>query len=126
MQDVSVLRRKLLSLVLLITGLAFIGLYGVMMIFPASWTWEPRQYEYEQMIVGVYAVLGVFLLMAARNPERHLSLIWFAAVSSIVHGVIMLVQALVDPAETPNLYGDIPVLILIGIILALLAPKRFA
>ncbi|MFP4002758.1 MAG: DUF6632 domain-containing protein [Alphaproteobacteria bacterium] len=124
MPDPAVRRRKLLSFVLLITGIAFIGVYGLMTVFPESWAWEPRQYEYEQMIAGVYAVLGIFLLLAARAPERHLSLIWFTAASSLVHGLIMLVQALVDPAETPNLYGDIPALILVGILLAVLAPKR--
>ncbi|MFW6027417.1 MAG: DUF6632 domain-containing protein [bacterium] len=126
MPDPAVLRRKLLSLVLVLAGIAFIAVYGLMSVFPESWGWEPRQYEYEQMIAGVYAVLGVFLLIAARRPEKHLSLIWFAAVSSLVHGFIMLVQALVDPVETPNLYGDIPALILVGLILAALAPKRLA
>ncbi len=119
-------RHPLLSFVLVITGIAYIALYGVMVIFPEPWTWEPRQSEYEQMIIGVYAVLGVFLLMAARAPEKHLSLIWFTAVSSLVHGLIMLAQALVDPVERPNLYGDIPALILIGILLAVLTPKRLA
>lgn len=119
-------RHTLLSVVLVLTGIAFIGLYGVTLLFPEAWMWEPRQYEYEQMIIGIYAVLGIFLLLAARAPERHLSLIWFAAASSLVHGFIMLVQALVDPAERANLYGDIPALILISIVLAVLTPKRLA
>lgn len=116
----------LLSAVLVLTGIAFIGLYGMTVLFPGSWMWEPRQYEYEQMIIGIYAVLGIFLLLAARAPEKHLSLIWFAAVSSVVHGLVMLVQALMDPAERANLYGDVPFLILIGIVLAVLTPKRLA
>ena len=45
------------------------------------------------MIVGVYATLGVFLLLAARNPQAHRSLIWFTVWSSVVHGGIMAVQS---------------------------------
>ena len=48
--------------------------------------------EYEQMILGVYATLGVFLLIASRNPLRHRSLIWFTVWSSVVHAGIMTVQ----------------------------------
>jgi hypothetical protein len=49
------------------------------------------------MIVGIYATLGVFLFLAAKNPLEHLSLIWFTVWSSVVHGGIMGVQALVSP-----------------------------
>ena len=40
------------------------------------------------MIIGVYATLGVFLLIASRNPYAHKSLIWFTVWSSVVHGAI--------------------------------------
>jgi uncharacterized membrane protein len=113
-----------LSIVLLVTGLAFLVLYPAMMLMPGLWTWEPRQHEYEQMIVGVYFVLGIFTVVAARAPTRHLSLIWFVAVSNVVHGAIMLVQALVDPADRVNLMGDVPALIASGLAIAWLAPKR--
>ena len=113
-----------LSIVLLLTGAAFLLLYPVMTLLPAAWGWEPRQYEYEQMIQGVYFVLGIFAIIAAMAPLKHLSLIWFIAVSNIVHGGIMLAQALVDPAETANLYGDIPALLVTGFLIAWLAPKR--
>lgn len=119
-------RLNWLSLVLALTGIAFLLLYPVTMLLPASWMWEPRQAEYEQMIVGIYFVLGVFTLIAARRPEAHLGIVWFVAASNIVHGGIMLVQALSDPAEYPNLYGDIPALLLSGILIALLAPKRLS
>jgi len=75
------------------------------------------------MIVGVYATLGVFLLWASRRPEAHLSLIWFTVVSSIVHGGIMAVQAVVDPSEHGHLVGDVPALLLVGIVLGLLTPR---
>jgi hypothetical protein len=65
------------------------------------------------MIVGVYATLGVFLLVAARDPQAHRSLIWFTVWSSIVHGAIMAVQAM--PAEHRwHLMGDVPALFLVA------------
>lgn len=112
-----------LSTVLLVTGIAFILVYPLMNLLPRSWGWEPHQYEYEQMIQGIYFVLGIFAIIAARDPLRHLSLIWFIAISNIVHGGIMFVQALVDPTEYANLYGDIPALIVTGALIAWLAPK---
>jgi hypothetical protein len=110
-----------LRVVLVVVGLVFIvGLYPLTVLWPAGFMWEPRQSEYEQMILGVYAVLGVFLLMAARAPRQHRSLIWFTAWSSFIHGLIMLLQALRDPVERANLLGDVPALILIGVVLAAL------
>ena len=117
-----------LSLALRVLGL--IAIFGVFLmmevIFPSGWTWEPRQSEYEQMIMGIYAVLGVFLLLAARNPLEHRSLIQFTAWSSAVHGGIMLVQALVDENERWNLVGDVPALFLIAIVLGVLLPRKNA
>lgn len=117
-------RLKYLSFALVVFGLIFLfGVFALMTVWPAGWGWEPRQSEYEQMIVGVYAVLGIFLLRASRNPLRHLSLIWFTAWSSLAHGAIMLVQALRDPAEQANLIGDIPALFLVAIVLMVLTPR---
>ena len=75
------------------------------------------------MLVGVYATLGVFLLIASRNPYAHKSLIWFTVWSSVVHAVIMGVQAFVDTAERGHLVGDVPALVLVAIILAVLMPR---
>lgn len=75
------------------------------------------------MILGVYATLGVFLLLAARNPLNNLSLIWFTVWSSLVHGGIMAVQAMRMPSEHGHLYGDAPALIIVAILLAVLTPR---
>jgi hypothetical protein len=112
---------KPLRIALLIVGLIFlVGLLPLTMIWPAGFMWEPRQSEYEQMIIGVYAVLGLFLIIASRDPALHRSLIWFTVWSSLIHGLIMLAQALRDPLERPNLMGDVPALILIAVVLAAL------
>lgn len=118
-------RLKYLSVALRVFGaISIVGGFLMMEVFNASsWTWEPRQSEYEQMIMGVYVVLGVFLWLAAGDPLRHRSLIQFTAWSSLVHGGIMLVQALVDDGERANLVGDIPASFLIAIVLWWLLPR---
>lgn len=114
-----------LRIALILVGLIFIfGVFPLMMmLWPSGWRWSPNQPQYEQMILGVYATLGVFLLIASRNPLRHLSLIWFTVVSSFVHAGIMTAQALSMPSEHGHLYGDVPALFLVGILLALLTPR---
>jgi len=106
-RDTGALRIALIA----IGAIFVVGVFLLMRLWPDGFAWEPRQSEYEQMILGIYVVLGIFLLLAARNPLEHLSLIWFTAWSSLVHGLIMLVQALVDPVERANLLGDVPALI---------------
>ena len=56
------------------SGSPFSSLYPLLRVWPSGWTWQPSQHEYEQMIVGIYATLGVFLLWASRAPRAHLSL----------------------------------------------------
>jgi hypothetical protein len=119
-------RLKYLSVALRIIGVVFIlGVYPMMMwIWPSAWAWEPRQLEYELMIIGVYAVLGVFLIRAARNPMEHLSLIWFTIWSSIVHGGIMFGEAIADANERINMLGDVSALFLAAIVLSVLTPRK--
>lgn len=120
-------RLRYLRIALVVVGLIFVfGIYPLTLVWPEGWMWEPRQYEYEQMIIGLYAVLGIFLLIASRDPMAHRSLIWFTVVSSVVHAAIMAAQATVDPAEHANFAGDIPALLLVAVILAALMPKRRA
>ena len=117
---------RYLQVALYVFGSIFIaGIYLMMMwVWPSGWGWTPRQPEYEQMIMGVYATLGVFLILAAKNPLEHSSLIWFTIWSSIVHGGIMLVQAVVDETERANLLGDIPALFLVAGVLWYLMPRK--
>ena len=113
-----------LSTFLLVFGLVFIfGVWPLMMFWPSGWQWQPNQPEYEQMIIGVYATLGVFLVLASRDPVRHRSLILFTAWSSLAHSGTMAVQAIQDAAERGHLIGDVPVLAIVGIVLIVLAPK---
>ena len=81
---------------------------------------------YLQMILGIYATLGVFLLIASRDPLANRSLIWFTVWSSIVHGGIMAAQSIVFPEHHGHLLGDVPALLIVAVVLALLTPRRTA
>lgn len=114
---------RFLKIALMVFGAIFVvGIYIMMQVWPSGWGWTPRQPEYEQMIIGVYATLGVFLIRAAKDPMANLSLIWFTIWSSLVHGGIMLVQAVLDETERANLIGDVPALFLVALVLWYLVP----
>ena len=117
---------KYLKIALNVFGAIFIvGVPAMMMwIWPSGWGWTPPQPEYEQMIMGIYVTLGVFLVRAAKDPMANASLIWFTIWSSIVHAGIMLVQAIVDETDRANLIGDIPALFLVAFVLWYLMPKK--
>ncbi len=117
---------KMLRVALVIFGLVFIfAVYPLTFLWPSGWAWHHAgQNVYLQMIVGVYATLGVFLLLAAKDPVQHLSLIWFTVWSSIVHGGIMAVQSFYYPEHFAHLYGDVPALFIVAIVLAVLTPRR--
>lgn len=121
-------RLRCLRVVLVLAGLIFIfAVYPLMMAWwPSGWRWQPNQPEYEQMILGIYATLGVFLLIASRDPLQHRSLIWFTVWSSAVHAGIMTVQAISAPAEHGHLLGDIPALAIVAVALAVLTPRGAA
>ena len=98
-------RESLLRAMLVLIGVVLLCVYPLMAVWPWGWVWLPRQYEYDQMMVGVYGTLGVFMLWASRRPEDHRSLLWFTFWSSLVRSAFMGVQALFDPAGRGHLGG---------------------
>lgn len=124
-------RTKYLRVALVAVGVAFIaGIYTLIVVWPSGWSWHAGQSHslphYLQMILGVYATLGIFLLVASRNPLENLSLIWFTIWSSVVHAGIMAAQALANPEHVAHLWGDVPVLLVIAAVLAALTPRGAA
>lgn len=110
--------------VLIVLGLIFIlGLYPLTQVWPTGWAWTPAQPEYLQMILVIYATLGVFLLRAAKAPLRNLSLIWFTVWSSVAHALVMAAQAVRDPTERGHLPGDVLVLLVVAVVLGLLTAR---
>lgn len=119
-------RIKYLRIALWVFGLIFIfGVWPLTQVWPSGWSWhtEGRSY-YLEMIMGVYATLGVFLILAARDPLKHGSLIWFAVWSSAVHGGIMAVQSFDGSHNMGHLYGDVLALFAVAVTLALLMPRE--
>jgi len=120
-------RVKYLRIALLVVGLIFIfGIYPLTKLWPSGWSWNAGQSEYLQMILGIYATLGVFLVIASRNPLAHRSLIWFTVWSSVVHGGIMAAQSLANTQYMGHLWGDVLALFVVAVVLALFTPRGAA
>jgi hypothetical protein len=114
--------QRLLQIALALFGAIFLFVYPLASVWPSGWAWHagaPYESQYFMMIVGVYATLGVFLLIASRDPQAHRSLIWFTVWSSVVHGAIMAVQSM-PAAHQGHLLGDVPALFLVAIVLGAL------
>jgi hypothetical protein len=111
-------KKTLLKLALRVFGVIFLFVYPLGFIWPSGWVWCGGMGAYYlQMIAGIYAVLGVFLIIAAKNPEAHRSLISFTVWSSIVHATIMGAQAAGDKNEGGHFMGDVPALVLVAAVL---------
>jgi len=123
---VDLARIKYLKVALRLIGVACIGgIYLLTIVWPSGWAWHAGHGtpHYLQMILGIYATLGVFLLIASRDPLAHLSLIWFTVWSSVVHAAIMMVQSLTNPEHIGHLWGDVAALYLFAAVLAYLTPR---
>lgn len=121
-------RMKYLKIALVVVGVAFVfAVYPLTIVWPSGWAWhaDGRSY-YLEMILAVYATLGVFLIIAARNPAAHLSLIWFTVWSSIVHASVMAVQSFDGEHNMGHLWGDVLVLYLVAALLGWLTPRARA
>jgi hypothetical protein len=116
-------RERYLKLALVVFGVVFWLIYPLGLVWPSGWVWHAGEGTYYlQMICGIYAVLGIFLIAAARNPAENRSLISFTIWSSIVHAAIMALQALSDGGEHGHLVGDVPALLLVAGVLWFLSP----
>lgn len=78
----------------------------------------------DTMQMAIYFVLGIFLLLAVRNPSAHRSLIAFAAWSSFAHAVVMSTLGFEIPAQRSGFLGGSAILVVIGILLIALAPPK--
>jgi hypothetical protein len=116
----------LLSAALIVFGVAFCGLYPMLLIWPSGWAWHagsPASNDYFMMIAGVYAVLGIFMIRAAKDPAANASLIWFVVWSSLVHALVMGWEAFRTPMMLGHLIGDVPALLIASIVIGLLTRR---
>ncbi len=120
-------KEKYLKIALIVFGAIFCLVYPIGLVWPSGWVWHGGGGQYYlQMIAGVYATLGIFLIMASRNPAANRSLISFTVWSSLVHALIMGVQASTDQHEMGHLVGDVPALLLVAAVLWFLSPSEDA
>jgi hypothetical protein len=111
-----VIRERALKVVLVFVGLLFsAGVY--LLVRP------PFKDETFRMMLSLYVTLGIFLLIASRNPSAHRSLIAFAAWSSFAHAGVMVVQVFYDLIPRGELMGS-AALVIIGAVLLALAPAK--
>jgi hypothetical protein len=109
-------RERALKIVLVLVGLLFLaGVYPL---------WRLQLDPSEPMLGGVYAALGVFLLLALRNLSANRSLIAFTAWSSLVHAAIMAVQAFHNMIPRADLLHAVFPLAIVGVALIALAPAK--
>lgn len=114
-------RRMMLRFVLGAAGVFFIiGLYPASRLWPEGFGWSPPHPAFERMITAIYGSLGLFLLLAARRPERYVAIIDFTIVSSFAHGLVMMADAIHHPANRLHLLTDIPALFLLAVVLGAL------
>ncbi len=113
-------RERALKVVLVLVGLLFsAGIYPITMIL-----WQRDQSGYtDAMMMSLYVTLGVLLLIAARNPADHRSLIAFAAWSSFAHATVMAIMAFRDTSQRGLLVG-VAILVVIGVPLIVLTPPK--
>jgi len=110
------IRERALKVVLVVIGLIFCaGVYPLTLFI--------RQEPALAMMLSLYITLGVFLLLAARNPSANRSLIAFTAWSSFAHAAVMGYQAFRNMVARGELIG-VAALIIIGVVLIALAPTR--
>ena len=80
----------------------------------------------DTMMMGIYCTLGIFLLLAVRNPLAHRSLIAFTAWSSFAHALVMSTLGFEIPAQRSGFLGGSAMLVVIGVLLIVLAPAKQA
>src|SRR5580693_4785237 len=116
MRGSAMRRERVLKVVLVLVGLLFTALIYPLVLFVKQ---EPAL----AMMMSLYVTLGIFLLLASRNPSANRSLIAFTAWSSFVHAILMAGQAFAGLIARGELIGS-AVLVVIGIALIVLAPAK--
>ena len=114
-------RQRALKVVLVVVGLLFVA--AVLPV--AGRILHPEQSDTgDTMMMSLYATLGIFLLLAARNPSAHRTLIAFTAWSSFAHAVVMSLLGLEIASQRGGFLMGSAILIFIGAVLLALAPAK--
>ena len=110
------IRERSLKILLVLVGLLFIaGIYPLLTMQASPG---------EQMLASVYITLGVFLVLSARNPSAHRSLIAFTAWSNLAHAAVMAMQAYFNLIPRADLLRGVLPLVVISVAIMVLAPAK--
>src|SRR5262245_30533277 len=118
------IRERALKVVLVLVGLFFLA--GLYFLTISLWhaKWHTEQSETEPMFMSIYITLGIFVLLAVRNPSANRNLIAFTAWSSLAHAAVMAVMAFQIPSERGGLLSAVTLFGIIGVALIALAPAK--
>jgi len=115
-------RERALKVVLVLVGLFFVAaIYPVVM---ALWHPSASDDTGDTMMMSLYFTLGVFFLVAAREPSAHRSVIAFTAWSSFAHAVVMAILGFHMPDERSGFLIGSAILVVIGVALLVLTPVK--
>src|SRR5215469_12762652 len=100
-------RERVLKVVLILVGLLFVAGTYFLTVSLLHAKWLAEQSEAEPMFLSVYITLGIFVLLAARNPSANRSLIAFAAWSSLAHAAVMVIMAFQTPSGRGGFFSAV-------------------
>jgi succinate-acetate transporter protein len=109
-------RERALKVVLVVVGLLFTAGIIPLTIFFSR---EPAV----PMLMSIYVTLGIFLLLAARDPAANRSLIAFAGWANLAHAAVMALQEYRNVIERRELAGVV-VFTVVGLALVAMAPVK--
>lgn len=119
-------RERLTRIVLAIVGLVNLSIIYFLYtdLRHSSWLLVQNN-ETEPMFLSFFIPVGVFLLMAARRPSEHRSMIALAAWWNISHGTVMAIQTVQARIHGVHRnFADVILFLLIGVVLLVLLPAK--
>lgn len=120
-------RQRTLQVVLVLLGV-FYSFWGYL-LFDDLWhsEWLKGHNDVMPMFLSLNMVLGIFLLLAVKQPEKHRSLIAYGAWSSLAHAFTMSIQsaeAVAHGTHRKDSPVDIVIFVVIGVVLLVLLPAK--
>ena len=126
LNEVNVKKERLTQIVLVIVGLLNLAItyFLYTALRHSSWLLE-RKNEVEPMFLSFFVPVGVFLLLAARRPSEHRSMIALAAWWHISHGTVMAIQTVEAWKHGVHRnFTDVILFLVIGVVLLVLLPAK--
>lgn len=120
-------RERIRQIILALLGLFFVGLLYPLCsdLWHSSWLVDMNNNECEPMFLSFFVTLGFFLLLAARQPSAHRSLILFAAWWSLLHASVMAIQTVEAYSHKIHRdYKDVVIAAIIGAVLLAITPAK--